>query len=147
MSDDFERQLVTAYKQTQESDELEDNSLRLRKTRMLLLDNPPPFEPGAYILVVQVDVAPYWSTLSAGLTVGRTDEAGLKIVGKWVSTVHCKFNQDESDWFVEDLESTNGLQVNGTEHDRHFLSEGDAIQVGNCLLIFLQVREDETLIQ
>ena len=128
MSNDFEQQLVTAYRRTRAGDQLEDNSLRLRKTRQLLLNHPPPLEPGAYVLVVQSETAPYWLSL------------------QWVSGVHCCFEADGTDWVVVDQDSTNGLQVNGNPRARHILREGDAIQVGSCLLIFLQVRKNETMV-
>ena len=144
MSDDFEQKLVTAYRRTRASDQLEDHSRRLRKTRQLLLNHPPPPEPGAHVLVVQSEAAPYWLSLHNGTTVGRSDDAAIKVSGKWVSGVHCCFEADGTDWVVVDQDSTNGLQVNGNPRARHILSEGDAIQVGSCLMIFLQVRESET---
>jgi len=144
MSDDFEQQLVTAYRRTRASDQLKDNSQRLRKTRQLLLNHPPPSEPGAYVLVVQSEAAPYWLSLDNGTTVGRSNDAAIKVTGKWVSGVHCRFEADGTDWVVVDQDSTNGLQVNGNPRSRHILSEGDAIQVGSCLLIFLQARKNET---
>ncbi|MDP7395297.1 MAG: FHA domain-containing protein [Lentisphaeria bacterium] len=146
MSNDFEQLLVTAYRRTRASDQLEDNSRRLRKTRQLLLNHPPPPEPGAYVLVVQGEASPYWLSLHNGATVGRSDDAAIKVTGKWVSGVHCRFEADGTDWVVVDQDSTNGLQVNDHPRARHILSEGDAIQVGSCLLIFLQVRKNETTV-
>ena len=146
MSNDFEQLLVTAYRRTRASDQLEDNSRRLRKTRQLLLNHPPPPEPGAYVLVVQGEASPYWLSLHNGATVGRSDDAAIKVTGKWVSGVHCRFEADGTDWVVMDQDSTNGLQVNDHPRARHILSEGDAIQVGSCLLIFLQVRKNETTV-
>jgi ABC transport system ATP-binding/permease protein len=64
-------------------------------------------------------------------TVGRTPLADFPIDEALVSRLHCRLTTDVSDQLVvEDLESTNGILVNGERVDRAVLREGDVLTVG-----------------
>jgi pSer/pThr/pTyr-binding forkhead associated (FHA) protein len=64
-------------------------------------------------------------------TIGRTPIADFTIDEALVSRVHCRLTTDVSDQLiVEDLESTNGILVNGKRVDRAVLREGDVLTVG-----------------
>jgi len=111
---------------------------RLQKTRALLTANPPPDCDSAQVLVVPRDVPPYWVELSATTIVGRADDADLKLEHPWVSDRHCAFEKFGDDWQIKDLESTNGVIVNGRELASHTLWQGDAVEIGSYLLIFVE---------
>ncbi len=48
------------------------------------------------------------------IVVGRGPDASLPLSDEYVSTRHARFVPRDGDWYVEDLGSTNGTQVNGT---------------------------------
>jgi pSer/pThr/pTyr-binding forkhead associated (FHA) protein len=64
-------------------------------------------------------------------TIGRSARAEFIVEAALVSRLHCRLTADASDQLlVEDLESTNGIQVNGERVDRATLKTGDVLSVG-----------------
>jgi pSer/pThr/pTyr-binding forkhead associated (FHA) protein len=64
-------------------------------------------------------------------TIGRSARAEFIVEAALVSRLHCRLTADESDQLlVEDLESTNGILVNGEKVDRAVLKPGDTLSVG-----------------
>ncbi len=74
---------------------------------------------------------------SSPVSFGRSDENHLVIDGRGVSRVHGRFSQDtHGNWWVEDLGSRNGINVNGRSVRKFRLQAGDTLQVGECSLNF-----------
>jgi pSer/pThr/pTyr-binding forkhead associated (FHA) protein len=66
-------------------------------------------------------------------TMGRTARADFIVSAPLVSRIHCRLTVDPSDQLiVEDLNSTNGTQVNGQPVGRAILREGDVLTVGRA---------------
>jgi pSer/pThr/pTyr-binding forkhead associated (FHA) protein len=64
-------------------------------------------------------------------TLGRTARADFIVDAALVSRIHCRFTADASNQLiVEDLDSTNGTQVNGKTVGRSVLKAGDKVTVG-----------------
>jgi len=64
-------------------------------------------------------------------TVGRTARADFILDAALVSRLHCRLTADKSDQLViEDLDSTNGIQVNGRRVTRQVLKPGDVVTIG-----------------
>lgn len=63
-------------------------------------------------------------------TIGRTTGADFIVDAALVSRVHCRLTAADDQLTVEDLDSTNGTQVNGTRVDRSALKTGDTLTVG-----------------
>ena len=64
-------------------------------------------------------------------TVGRTARADFMLDAPLVSRLHCRLSAEASDQLVvEDLESTNGILVNGARVERAVLREGDTLTIG-----------------
>lgn len=65
-------------------------------------------------------------------TVGRAVRADFILDAPLVSRVHCRLTADKSDQLVvEDLDSTNGVLVNGTRvATRQILKTGDVLTIG-----------------
>jgi phosphoserine phosphatase RsbU/P len=69
---------------------------------------------------------------------GRSGDSGLEISGRGISRKHGRFLQAaDGSWWVEDLQSKNGIQVNGRQVDRHRLAYGDRLTVGDTTITFL----------
>jgi pSer/pThr/pTyr-binding forkhead associated (FHA) protein len=64
-------------------------------------------------------------------TVGRTARADFIVEAPLVSRLHCRLTAAASNQLVvEDLESTNGILVNGKPVERSVLKTGDVLTVG-----------------
>src|SRR5262245_7170006 len=64
---------------------------------------------------------------------GRT--LALRIPDERISSKHARITRDLHRWVIEDLESRNGMYVNGLLLRRTVLSDGDVIEVGRTLLL------------
>ena len=64
-------------------------------------------------------------------TIGRSARAEFIVEAALVSRLHCRLTTDEAGTLlVEDLDSTNGIFVNGAKTDRAYLVAGDVLSVG-----------------
>jgi pSer/pThr/pTyr-binding forkhead associated (FHA) protein len=87
----------------------------------------------SWILESTDDETPMTLRLPAGSvkTLGRTARADFIVDASLVSRLHCRLTAGrEGQLVVEDLDSTNGTQVNGTRVSRAELVAGDTLQVG-----------------
>ena len=71
---------------------------------------------------------------------GRSKECDVQVPDANVSRRHAELRQEGSSWWVVDLESTNGLEVNGKRVGRAKLSDGDTITLGSTDLVFGRTR-------
>ena len=71
------------------------------------------------------------------LTLGRGDQADVKIDDTLVSRMHARiFTHENGSYVIEDLDSRNGTVVNGMAITKQVLTYGDRIQIGSSLLLF-----------
>ncbi len=64
-------------------------------------------------------------------TIGRSARAEFIVEAALVSRLHCRLTSDDTGALVvEDLKSTNGIQVNGEKVERANLVAGDVLSVG-----------------
>lgn len=64
-------------------------------------------------------------------TIGRSARAEFIVEAALVSRLHCRLTSDDTNTLlVEDLESTNGIFVNGAKVDQTNLVAGDVLSVG-----------------
>ncbi len=69
--------------------------------------------------------------------IGRDDSVDLVLPDNFVSSKHAKIFQAEGNWWVQDLNSTNGTMLNGKLiNSLAKLNYGDLIQIGNIKLKF-----------
>lgn len=68
--------------------------------------------------------------------VGRGETAQLQIGDSKASREHCKVFEQGGQWTVADLNSRNGLKVNGITTTRKTLSTGDRIEIGETVVVF-----------
>ncbi len=78
------------------------------------------------------------------MTIGRRADNDVCLPNLAVSGEHAAVVTILADSFLEDLGSTNGTLVNGTPISKHFLRDGDQIDVGRHMLVFC-VDEDAVL--
>ncbi len=75
----------------------------------------------------------YLPLVSERIVIGRREDCDLQLHDAAVSGRHCEFHFDGSQWWITDLGSRNGTQVNGSAIKHRLLSPGDEIMIGNHL--------------
>jgi hypothetical protein len=70
-------------------------------------------------------------------TIGRKPHNDIVIDNLAVSSEHAAIITILNDSFLEDLDSTNGLSVNGASTKKHFLQNSDVIEIGKYKLKYL----------
>jgi len=70
------------------------------------------------------------------VVLGRSKECDLQVPDANVSRRHAELRQEGASWWVVDLDSTNGLEVNGKRVQRAKLADGDTITLGGTDLVF-----------
>jgi ABC transport system ATP-binding/permease protein len=68
-------------------------------------------------------------------TIGRSAGAELILDAALVSRIHCRLEANDETLEVIDLESTNGVYVNGERVSRAHLIPGDRLKVGRVELL------------
>jgi type II secretory pathway predicted ATPase ExeA len=71
--------------------------------------------------------------------VGRTSDNDMQVESKFVSRHHMQFVTSVDNCYVEDLNSTNGVFLNGKRVRRHKLQPGDVIKMGVHDLTYTRV--------
>jgi FHA domain len=70
--------------------------------------------------------------LIGGLSIGRSQEADLRIEDRYASGVHARIFSREGRSYVEDMSSTNGTLLNDADlHGEAELIDGDVIRIGD----------------
>jgi pSer/pThr/pTyr-binding forkhead associated (FHA) protein len=78
------------------------------------------------------------------MTIGRKDHNDIVIDNLAVSGEHAAVVTIMHDSFLEDLDSTNGLEVNGTPTKKHFLQNNDVIEIGKHKLKYINDQITQT---
>jgi two-component system, cell cycle response regulator len=69
------------------------------------------------------------------VVIGRGEDAKIWLEDPGVSRTHARIFQEDGDYWVEDLGSTNKTFVKGSAIDRAMLSSGDRIQIGPHMVV------------
>jgi ABC transport system ATP-binding/permease protein len=76
--------------------------------------------------------------LTANLyVIGRSEEANCQINDPSISRAHARMDGDEGKWTISDLDSINGIQINGQKKDDYVLKAGDVIELGTVRMRFV----------
>ena len=71
------------------------------------------------------------------MTIGRKADNDIVINNLAVSSHHAAIITIMNDSFMEDLDSTNGMMVNGVPAKKHFLQNNDVVEIGKYKLKYL----------
>lgn len=72
------------------------------------------------------------------ITIGRKTSCDISIDNPSVSSNHAALITMMNDTFLEDQNSTNGVKVNGMQVKKHFLVNGDSIEIGRHRLKYVK---------
>jgi Protein of unknown function (DUF3662)/FHA domain len=97
-------------------------------------DAPPP-EPEREVVTLTVGGRKHEVT-SPKVVLGRSREADVRVSDVNVSRRHAEIRQEGAGYWIVDLDSTNGLEVNGKRVDRAELRDGDRITLGATEVVF-----------
>ena len=99
-------------------------------------DAPGPAEPApdgaARLLIHTGEEREVVHVLGRKTSVGRTPDNDLQIDAKFISRHHAVILVGPVHTIIEDLNSTNGVQVNGRRITRHSLKDGDTVLFGRA---------------
>ncbi len=76
------------------------------------------------------------------MVIGRTDENDLVINHRSISRHHAKIVRENGRYAIVDLQSSNGVRVNGEEYSKVELRRGDVVDLGHVRLRFVEPGED-----
>jgi pSer/pThr/pTyr-binding forkhead associated (FHA) protein len=78
------------------------------------------------------------------MIIGRTDENDLVINHRSISRNHAKVTRDPDSgrYTISDLQSSNGVRVNGQDYGKVELRRGDTVDLGHVRLRFVEPGED-----
>jgi hypothetical protein len=94
---------------------------------------PPPVEREVVALTIDGRLHPVTTRV---VVIGRSRECDVQLADTNVSRRHAELRQDGATYWLVDLGSTNGTDLNGRRVEREKLSDGDAITIGSSELIF-----------
>lgn len=110
-------------------------------------DTPEP-EAGPQTQLIQMSLAADAELVQLGKTsrtwpiskeviiMGRMEGCDVILADRGVSRRHAEIRREGDEWVVIDLGSTNGTDVNGKRVNRHRLTHGDRIALGDTTLEF-----------
>lgn len=76
--------------------------------------------------------------LSEGpVVIGRSVDADFQISDSSISREHCRLFEEDGQYWVEDLQSTNGTWLNEARVDRSALRDGDHLRISQTVLKFV----------
>lgn len=76
------------------------------------------------------------------VVIGRNPTTDITLLDEGISREHALvlFDEDDSQFVIEDLQTTNGTKVNGRRVRSASLVEGDEIQIGQTLFRFALIK-------
>ena len=77
-------------------------------------------------------------------TIGRDADNTITIPDPTISRNHAKLSFQKGYWAVEDLQSANGIMVNGSRVERLILKSGDTFHLGDILFSFIERESAES---
>ena len=97
----------------------------------------------AYLIQKRIDgsVVEQWELGEKMLTIGRGDQADIRVVDDRISRAHCVVGLKDGAYVVQDLKSTNGTFVNNERITEVPLRPNDKIRVGQTVIVYSTERQ------
>jgi DNA-binding NtrC family response regulator len=97
------------------------------------------------VVWVSAEAEPRVSWLSGQdeLVIGRDADCDIELPATLVSRRHARLRRTGKSWFIQDLESRNGVSVNGEPAEQAAIAEGDVIRLGPWIGLVLDFSATE----
>ena len=92
--------------------------------------------PQARVAQIRYQGASHQVLAEQHFNIGGHADNELVITDPFVSSFHCRISNQDGRWFLTDLESTNGTEVNGLRVDKAELPIPASIKVGEAIVTF-----------
>ncbi|MCB1279281.1 FHA domain-containing protein [Prosthecobacter sp.] len=92
--------------------------------------------PPAYLELVDGKKTRH-TVMAKGVKIGSGKHNDIVLKDDSVSETHCLITMTNGEWTIADLESANGLRVNGTYYHQASLNPGDEIELGEVKMRFV----------
>ncbi len=102
---------------------------------------PAGDNPGAEVAretIALVDGSTKHDVTKPVTVLGRSSGCDIRLTDPNVSRRHAELRQEGTSWWIVDLGSTNGIEVNGSRLDRAKLETGDTVTLGETELVFIR---------
>jgi ABC transport system ATP-binding/permease protein len=110
----------------------------VQETRRRSVTSLSPSEAAKLVVLTTEFAGKEFDCVRSEQKIGRTDDNDFVLDHRSLSRTHCKIvREDSGEWRVIDLQSANGLQVNGESYGQVTLKHGDVIELGHVKLKFL----------
>lgn len=93
-------------------------------------------KPGKSAVLSETDTGATYSLRRRTVTLGRKSDNDIVIADPGASRYHARVEMDGDEFYLVDLESTNGTLHNGRPCERVRLSEDDTVTIGRAEFIF-----------
>lgn len=70
------------------------------------------------------------------MTIGRAQGTGLQLDSDEVSRNHASLTRADDEYTIEDLQSRNGIYLNGVKVHSAVLRDGDELQLGDVFIVY-----------
>jgi ABC transport system ATP-binding/permease protein len=101
-----------------------------------------PVGPAKLVVVSQNFFGRVFPLDKAAVVIGRTEENDIIINHRSVSRHHAKVVREKTHYTIVDLQSANGVRVNGEEYGKVELRRGDLIDLGHVRMRFVDPDEE-----
>jgi pSer/pThr/pTyr-binding forkhead associated (FHA) protein len=97
--------------------------------------------PAGRVIVVTEGRTMLERSLNVGrIIIGRTSDNDIQIDSRFVSRHHCQITTGTQGSVIEDLNSTNGIYVQGKRMRRYNLNDGDIVVIGKHEIMYVDDR-------
>ncbi len=111
---------------------------QVEATRTRKVQNLDPEQAPRLVVLTNELKGQEFACIRTELRLGRTDENDITIDHRSVSSTHAKVvREDNGEWRIIDMQSANGLTVNGETYSQATLHHGDIIELGHVKLRFV----------
>jgi len=146
---DPEDEEASASLEDEEGDESSEGDSRRRSTAVIRMDQVEknrsrrveeldPEEAPRLLVVSSEFQNQEFSCILTEMRIGRTEDNDIALDHRSLSRTHAKLvREDSGEWRIIDMQSANGLAINGESYAQATLSHGDLIELGHVKLRFI----------
>lgn len=135
-----EKQLKTLFKEGVNSNSIPFAEIKQRLAMLTSLLDEFESSPssGTYLLIAKNGTGKLWFPMNKDIiNIGRSQKADLTLDDNNISRFHCRIEKEDEIWEISDLDSKNGIKINGKIYKQRSLCNGDIIKIGAFDLYFV----------